>query len=369
MHKAAAGGERFADRYSRQARFAPIGNAGQERLRASTALIVGCGALGASLAQHLTRAGVGTIRIADRDFVEPSNLQRQVLFNEADALAALPKAVAAAEKLRGINSDIAIEAQVTDVNRYTIDALIDGADIVLDGTDNAKTRLLLSDACYGKGIPLVYGGVSGAEGMSAVLVPGATACLRCLIGGEEEAGEGESCNTVGVLSAAVEFVASLQAIETIKYLTGNTDAMRGSWLAADLWRFAVRELGMPAASPDCRYCGPADRQTEPGDSAAGEERSVAGLPVVLCGRDTVQVTMEGPLDLERTMEAFRNRGFALTANRYLLKVSIAAGIQIVMFPDGRVLVQGTSDPDEAMRICREHLFEATRIQGGDVSHG
>ena len=351
MHSRASDG--WVDRYSRQTRFAPIGQPGQRRLGESRALIVGCGALGASLAQHMTRAGVGELRIADRDFVEPSNLQRQTLFHEADALAALPKAVAAAEKLRAINSEISIEAYVLDVNRQTVDPLIEGVDIVLDGTDNAATRLLLIDACYERGIPLVYGGVSGAQGMSAVLIPGDTACLRCVIGGEDEAGEGESCDTAGVLSAAVEWIASLQAIEAIKYLTGNREAVRGTWIAADLWRFGIREFRLPEGSPQCRHCGP---KAGVGRDGRDDDSPSVLPPVALCGRDTVQVTLGSPLDLERIQKQFRTMGFELTVNRYLLKATLPQGEKLVLFPDGRVLVQGVNEPEKALRLCERYLL-------------
>lgn len=345
--------EAFSDRYSRQIRFAPIGEGGQRKLAGSTALIVGCGALGSSLAQHLTRAGVGQIRIADRDYVEPSNLQRQVLFHEADALAALPKAVAAAEKLRCMNSEIHIEPHVMDVNRHTMGLLFEGADIVLDGTDNAATRLLLSDACFERSIPFVYGGVTGAEGMSAVLIPGETACLRCVIGDEAAGGDGDSCDTVGVLSAAVEFVASLQAVEAIKYLTGNRSALRGSWIAVDLWRFAMREFRLPVPSQGCMHCG-----IRSADSVADERDALifnASNPVTLCGRDTVQVMLDTPLDLDRLREWFRKLGCEIMANRYLLKASLSPDHRFVLFPDGRILVQGTSDPEEALRLCQRLL--------------
>lgn len=356
MHNLEA--EAFADRYSRQIRFAPIGAEGQRRLLGSTALIVGCGALGASLAQHLARAGVGRLLIADRDYVEPSNLQRQVLFSEADALAALPKAAAAADKLRGINSGIDIEAFVMDVNRRNAGSLIEEADIVLDGTDNAATRLLLSDACYERGIPFVYGGVTGAEGMSAMLIPGDTACLRCVIGDEAAGGDGESCDTVGVLSAAVEFVASLQVIEAVKYLTGNRDALRGSWIVADLWSFAVRELRLPKPSEDCRRCVAAAADVLAGDSGEWNENGDGVSPsyaIALCGRDSVQVTLDEPLHLDRMREWFSGLGCEVLSNRYLMKAVISPEHRLVLFPDGRMLVQGTSDPEEALRLCRRIL--------------
>lgn len=345
-------GDQWADRYSRQIKFPPIGEGGQKKLKASRVLVVGCGALGASLSQHMTRAGVGGLRIADRDFVEPSNLQRQVLFHEADAIRALPKAVAAADKLCAINSEVNIEAYAIDVNPYTVDSLIDGVDIVLDGTDNAATRLLLSDVCFKRGIPFVYGGVTGAQGMSAILIPGETACLRCVIGDEEDAGEGDSCDTVGVLSMAVEWIASLQALEAIKYLSGNRQAVRNTWISADLWRFGIREFQLPAGLPFCKSCGDTSRERK--WIAAGEDPTVPP-PVALCGRDTVQVTLGSPLDLERLKRQFQLQGCELTVNRYLLKVLLPQGEKLIMFPDGRVLVQGVSEPEKALQLCKRYL--------------
>lgn len=357
----------WADRYDRQIRFAPIGTAGQAKLAGAQALIVGCGALGASLAQHLTRAGVGKVRIVDRDFVEPSNLQRQVLFNEADALAMLPKAVAAADKLRAINGSIEIEALVIDVNYSNLAAVIEGADIVLDGTDNAVTRLLLSDACYARGIPFIYGGVAGSQGMSAVLVPGETCCLRCLIG-DSDAEEGQNCDTAGVLSSSVEFVASLQAVEAVKWLSGNRDAVRKSWIAADLWHFSVRESALPRCSLGCHICG--EPTGEGGKSSQDEhmhgrkgnndDESSAyswrhSAAVALCGRDSVQVTLPTTFQLEQWRGAFERLGYEYHANRYLLKVRLPEGERLVLFPDGRVLVQGVADPARALHLCAYYL--------------
>ncbi|MFF2888421.1 ThiF family adenylyltransferase [Paenibacillus sp. NPDC057967] len=371
MHKQA--NEIWADRYDRQIRFAPIGTKGQACLAKAQALVIGCGALGASLAQHLTRAGVGKVRIADRDYVEPSNLQRQVLFHEADALAALPKAVAAAEKLRAINGSIEIEALVMDVNSSNIAIAMDGVDIVLDGTDNTATRLLLSDACYARNIPFVYGGIAGAEGMSAVFVPGETSCLRCLIGDDADADEGQNCDTAGVLSAAVEFVASLQAVEAIKWLSGNRAAVRKSWITADLWSFSVREFALPGCSPVCRICGGAAvgaaahwTDTRSRDEAYGEterESDTAtyssswgySAAVSLCGRDSVQVTLQASLQLDQWRDVFDRMGYAYKANRYLLKVLLPEGERLVLFPDGRILVQGVTDPARALQLCASYL--------------
>ncbi|MFD1953698.1 ThiF family adenylyltransferase [Paenibacillus thailandensis] len=423
-------GRRYGDeRYSRQIRFAPIGHAGQRRLGESAVLIVGAGALGASLAQHLTRAGVGEIRLADRDYVEPSNLQRQMLFDESDAEAALPKAAAAAAKLRRINGEVSVVPYVTDVNSRTVGPLIDGADLVLDGTDNAATRLLLSDECFRRGIPLLYGGVTGSAGMCATLLPGRTACLRCLIGGEE-AEEGETCDTAGVISPAVDLVASLQAAEALKLLTGNEDALRNTWISADLWPFRLRESQLPAGNGRCPHCSPgrgaergqrleAERRSattaaapvpggpanaghaegegrsasdaqarRPGSGAAAAGYAAGTVPmrqsggaaasagyaperafgrtngsgapaplqaVTLCGRDTVQLTLAAPLPLEAARTELERKGCRLTANPYLLRAELPVGQRLVLFPDGRVLVQGTTDAGEAAALCGAYL--------------
>ncbi|GKU80202.1 ThiF family adenylyltransferase [Paenibacillus sp. L3-i20] len=348
----------WQDRYSRQTKFAPIGPHGQVEFQQSCVLIVGCGALGSSLAQHMVRAGVGEVRIIDRDFVEPSNLQRQVLFNEADALAAVPKAVAASEKLRLINSQIQIVAHVADVNAHTAWHFAKGADIVLDGTDNAATRLLLSDVCYGLNIPFVYGGVTGSNGMSAMLVPGKTACLRCLIGEEHSTDEGDNCSTVGVLSPAVEFVASLQTIEVLKWLSGNRDALRQSLVSADLWKFNFHESSLPAPSNQCSHCG--DTAARNNRKVGASEGRIAPIKmestVVLCGRDSVQVTLPHQIELDLMRRKLEGMDCELTVNRYLVKASLRSGESLVLFPDGRVLVQGVVDSAKAIQLCEHYLL-------------
>ncbi|XEC93425.1 ThiF family adenylyltransferase [Paenibacillus tarimensis] len=351
---AALGDIRYEERYSRQLRFGPIGRNGQEMLRRASVLIVGIGALGASLAQHMARAGVGTVRIADRDYVEPSNLQRQSLFDEQDALQALPKAVAAAKRLQAINSGVQIEAHVTDVTERTVEPLAAGVDLVLDGTDNAGTRLLLNEVCYRNGIPLIYGGVAGSSGMSAVFVPGVTGCLQCVIGGNRDsaADEGMTCDTVGVISPAVDFTASLQAAEALKWLSGNKKAVRRSLLSYDLWTFGFREMQLPGPSSSCPVCGcHADREY---GSVPDVHRQLAAA--ALCGRDTVQVTMPHPLPIREWERVLEERGCRVMANPYLVRAELPGGhLRLVLFPDGRVLVQGTSDPDDAMIVCEKYL--------------
>ncbi|HUC91621.1 MAG TPA: ThiF family adenylyltransferase [Paenibacillus sp.] len=390
MREAAAGltgmeepAAEWRERYSRQIRFAPIGESGQRRLGEAAVLIVGAGALGASLAQHMVRAGVGLVRLADRDYVEPSNLQRQVLFDEEDARLALPKAVAAARRLRGINSAVMVEEHVADVGRREALELTMGVDLVLDGTDNAAARLALNDACYSRGIPLLYGGVAGAQGMSAGFIPGETACLRCVIGGED-VGDGETCDTAGVISPAVELVAALQAGEALKWLAGRREAMRGTWLSAALWPFAVREMRLPAPQPDCPVCGgerpasverdaPSGGDREPADrrdraaGSGGTRQSFAAA--ALCGRDTVQVTTGLPLELDAFERRWLSAGVAVDRNPYLLRASLDGGVRLVLFPDGRVLVQGTSDIAAAVRLCGEYVNDYETEREAGIRHG
>ncbi|CAH1221587.1 hypothetical protein PAECIP111893_04735 [Paenibacillus plantiphilus] len=350
--------------------------------------IVGSGALGASLAQHMVRMGVGTVKLTDRDFVEPSNLQRQMLFDEEDARLALPKAVAAVNKLRRINSDISIEPFVADVTESNVLQLMEGADLVLDGTDNAATRLLLSDACFQLGIPFFYGGIAGAQGMSAVLVPGETACLRCLIGGAEQGDGAETCDTIGVISPIVEWIASMQAVEALKWLSGNGEALRGTWLTANLWPFRLKESAVPAPVSSCSICSPSAlallrssklEQTSSGISmrqpavedeqgAVPGEEDYKGLvymerprAITLCGRDSVQVTLGRHIDLRDLEHALVSLGCTVTANPYLVRAHITDEERLVIFPDGRILVQGTQDPLVAVTLCRRYVVNTLDI--------
>ncbi|WP_261800141.1 ThiF family adenylyltransferase [Paenibacillus sp. PAMC21692] len=373
----------WRERYSRQIRFAPIGEAGQLRLREASVLIAGCGALGASLAQHMARAGVGRLVIVDRDYVEPSNLHRQSLFDEEDARKVLPKAKAAETKLRRINGETIIEAHVADMGYHNVGIFAADADLILDGTDNAATRLLLCDEAFRLGIPFIYGGATASQGMSAMLVPGRTACLSCLIGEEDGAEEGDSCDTRGVLSATVEFVAALQTAEAVKWLTGNKESVRGTWLNADVWNFAVQEYKLPSGVASCGKCGCQARSNsaelhsvEIGlrqplqdsddvnfpDNRDRESRLHGRRSTALCGRDTVQVTMGFALELEREIKYLERLGCGVTINPYLVKAELPSPCteKLVLFPDGRVLVQGTSDMAEAERICDEYLSRHNR---------
>jgi adenylyltransferase/sulfurtransferase len=326
-------------------RFAPIGAAGQERLGASSVLIVGMGALGAVLASHMVRSGVGLVRFADRDYVEKSNLQRQMLYDEDDAAAGLPKAVAAQRKLSRINSSVRLEPVVADVTATNVEELLAGVDVVLDGTDNFRTRLLLNDACFKHGVPFVYGGAVSSQGMTAVFVPGETSCLRCLIGSDPDGG-GETCDTIGVVSPIVDIVASFQAIEAIKLLVGAAEARRRGLLSLEIWRHQVFEMKLAPSKPGCPTCGalPSYPSLD----------SVESETTTLCGRETVQVRASRPFDLDRLAERLAPV-CAVERNPFLLRATLPEGERLVLFPDGRTLVQGTEDVVRAKSLYDRYI--------------
>lgn len=330
-------------RYSRQMLFKPIGPAGQRRISASRVLIVGMGALGTVLASHMVRAGVGTLRMVDRDYVELSNLQRQMLYDEDDAAQSLPKAVAAERKLSRINSLVTLEPVVADVTPLNVNQLADGIDLVLDGTDNFRTRLLLNDICFQKGIPLVYGGAVSSQGMTAMLVPGETCCLRCLIGSGD--GGGATCDTVGVIAPIVDIVASFQAVEALKYMAGDVEARRDGLLSLDVWHYQSMNLRLPGPKKDCPTCG---RKEYPSLEAAESEAST------LCGRETVQIQGKRRLDLLEWEERLAP-SCAVSRNPFLLRAELPEGERLVLFPDGRVLVQGTEDPVRARTLYDRYI--------------
>ncbi|MGO9111737.1 MAG: ThiF family adenylyltransferase [Thermoguttaceae bacterium] len=335
-------------RYARQMRYAPLGEEGQRRLAASRALICGCGALGSLLANTLVRAGVGTVRLVDRDFVELSNLHRQSLFDEADVAAGLPKAVAAAEKLRKINASVEIEPMVAHVGPENVEPLCEGMDVILDGTDNFETRYLLNDAAVHLNLPWVYGGCVGAEGQTMTIVPGETGCLRCLLPECPPPGSTPTCDTAGVLAPIVGVIASIQAQEAIKILSGNRSAISRQLTVIDLWqnRFLqldVRNLRDRADCPACKQ-----RQFI---WLAGQQGSRAA---VLCGRNAVQLTQPGPsvpLDaLARRLEGVGR----VTRNPFLLRLKVEE-FEITLFPDGRAIIQGTDDTTVARTVYARYV--------------
>ena len=325
------------DRYARQWRYAPLGREGQERLARSRVLICGCGALGSVIANTLARAGVGHLRIVDRDFLELNNLQRQVLFDEQDVAQGLPKAIAAANKIQQINSEIEIEPMVVDIDHRNILNLADSMDIVLDGTDNFETRMLLNDAALRLSKPWIFGGCIGAEGQTMTIIPGETACLRCVLRQPPPPGETPTCDTAGILGSIVNVVASIQSIEAIKILSGHTEKIQQGLMVVDLWDNRIRQVGTRAirSANDCPAC------------AGGESLWLDGQrgsqSAVLCGRNAVQLrTLEKEnLDLAQLAEKLKGRG-EVVSNKFLVRLSVE-DFEFTLFPDGRAIVGGTDD--------------------------
>lgn len=336
-------------RYVRQTRFAPFGERGQSRLSASRVLICGCGALGSVIAENLTRAGVGHVRLVDRDFLEITNLHRQVLYDEEDVAAELPKAVAAERKLRKINSGVEIEAHVTDVDFTNIERLADDVDCICDGTDNFETRFLLNDAAHAFGIPWVYGGCIGAEGQQMTIIPGETACLRCLMDDVPPPGTTPTCDTAGVLGPIVSVIASTQAMEAIKILSGNLDAVSRTLNVFDLWDSRLRQINMDGLrdASECLTCKQGEYPWLKGEKG--------GHSSVLCGRNAVQLSFPGraSIDLEDLTNKL-GRVAPVRANPFLIRVDVES-YTITVFPDGRAIISGTEDVAEAKTVYAKYI--------------
>lgn len=323
-------------RYSRQMLFTPIREAGQQKLVNSTVLVVGAGALGTVICNHLVRAGVGRVRLIDRDYVELSNLQRQMLFDEEDAKQAMPKAIAAKNKLAKMNSTVSIEAIVGNATNENINELIKDTDVVLDGTDNFSTRYLLNDACFKHNIPFSYGGVVSSRGMTAFFIPNETPCLRCIT--NEGTESGQTCDTVGVISPAVDMISSLQTTETLKFLTGNKNNLRNTLKTVDIWFNQQYDMKLSNPDQNCRTC---QKKEYP-----ALQRTALDSEVVLCGRDTVQIHHKSRMDLEN-LEKQLAKVATVQRTPFLLKATFNKTINLIIFADGRVLVQGTEDPVQA----------------------
>lgn len=332
------------DRYVRQIRFGPWGEDSQQKLSESTALICGCGALGSVIANTLARAGAGTLRIVDRDFLEMNNLQRQVLYDEDDVRAGLPKAIAAANRLGRINSEMTIEPIVADVNATNIEALLVGVDAIVDGTDNFETRYLLNDASHAFGVPWVYGGCIGAEGQTMTIVPGETACLRCLMPEPPPPGSTPTCDTAGILAPIINVVASYQACEVLKLLSGHRKQLQRDLLVVDMWDNRVRQVKLDSLREQncCATCGKGEYPWLSG--RAGSDVAV------LCGRNSVQLTFPNsdPVDLERLSAAWSGMG-SVETNRFLARLTTDEFV-LTVFADGRAIIGGTDDPTEAKSI-------------------
>jgi molybdopterin-synthase adenylyltransferase len=337
------------ERYARQARYAPLGVEGQRRLLASRALIVGCGALGSVIANTLARAGVGHLRIVDRDFLELNNLQRQVLYDEDDVSAGIPKAIAAANKLARINSQITIEPLVTDVEPANVLELVAGVDVILDGTDNFETRMLLNDVAHHERIPWVYGGCLGAEGQTMTIVPAETACLRCLMHDAPPPGTTPTCDTAGILGPIVNIVASLQANEAIKLLSGNRAAINRSLSVIDIWENRIRQVNLDAlaAGNDCPTCKRGEFPWLRGERSSHS--------AVLCGRNAVQISPAGRAAVSLETLAAKLAGVGLvTQNRYLLRLAVDDYL-LTIFPDGRAIIGGTDDMATARTVYARYI--------------
>ena len=334
------------DRYSRQTRFSSIGQAGQERLRAAKVLVVGCGALGSAAVDLLARAGVGHLTVVDRDFVELSNLQRQLLFDEADAAAGLPKAIAAARAVARINSEVEIEPVVADVTPNNVERLVATAQVVIDGTDNLETRYLVNDACVKQGVPWIYGGAVASTGMAMAIVPGETACFRCLFPVSSAPGTIATCDTAGVLASTVVMVAAFQWTAAVKLLIGSREGVGELW-AFDVWSQDHEHTPVPR-QPDCPAC--VRRRFE------YLEAEVTSRAATLCGRNAVQVSpaVVIDLDLARLAERLASVGEVTAKGDFLLRFE-AEDHELTIFPDGRAIVKGTSDTSVARALYARYV--------------
>ncbi len=322
------------ERYSRQILFRGIGEEGQQRLAASRVAIVGCGATGSALAGLLARAGVGSLRIIDRDYVEPSNLQRQSLFDENDAAESLPKAIAAARRIAAFNSGIVIEPKVDDLVPGNIAGLLEGMELVLDGTDNFETRYLLNDYAVDRSLPWIYSAAVGSYGVTLNVLPGATACLACIFP-DSPRGMVETCETSGILNSAVNLVASIAATEALKLLVGTEKhpQLRRTLLSFDLWTNDRAEISAAKPRPGCRACGERDFV-----HLAGEGRP----HITLCGRNSVQIhERQRPIDFAEMDRRLQPHG-VVRHNDFVLRFW-RDPYEMTLFPDGRAIIKGTTD--------------------------
>ena len=332
------------EKYSRQILFQPIGVEGQQKLAAAQVVIVGCGALGTAQANALVRAGVGRLRIVDRDYVEESNLHRQSLFDEADAAETLPKAVAAERKLKRINSEVQVEGVVADVDSRNIEEFVSGFQVIVDATDNYETRYLLNDVSLQLGIPWIYGAVVGSYATTMTILPGRTPCLACVFSRPPQ-GLHETCDTVGVISPAVSWAAAVQVTEALKFLVGREGDLHHSLIGYDVWKNHYQSI-KPSRDPQCRACGTRDFTYLHG---AGPTH------ISMCGRNSVQIHQsEGRgLDLGALKSRLEHFG-PVRANEFLLKCFLDP-YELTVFPDGRAIIKGTQDPAIARSLYAKYI--------------
>lgn len=332
-------------KYSRQVLFEPIGPEGQEHLLGSSAVLVGCGAIGAATANLLVRSGIGRLRILDRDFVEPSNLQRQTLFDESDAAEALPKAVAAERKLRAINSEVQVEGVVADLNPRNASELLSGFPLILDGTDNFETRFLVNDFAVQSGTPWIYAAAVASYGVTMTILPGQSACLACLLDSGGAIGLEETCDTIGVLGPIVNLIASLEVAEALKLLSGRHTALHGRLISCDVWSGRFQSV-RPARNPECRVC------------ARRNFSHLAGLAqphITMCGRDSVQIHEQSrSLDLKALEKRLAASIPDVRYNDFLLRFRIPP-FEMTVFCDGRAILKGTKDPSVARSLYAKYI--------------
>lgn len=339
----------YQSRYSRQILFQPIGRTGQDKLKEARVAVVGMGALGTVLSNHMVRAGVGFVRIIDRDFVEDSNLQRQMLYDEEDAKQHLPKAIAGANKLRKINSLVTVEPIIADLNATNGESLLTDVDLILDGTDNFTVRYLINDIAVKHRIPWVYGGAVSSKGMFAAIRPYETPCYRCLFP-SPPSGRGETCDTTGVIGPIIHIIASYQAVEGLKLLTGATDHMNPNLEQFELWTNQHMQMNISKGRNEgCPACGRGEFEFLNPLTESGEDFSS------LCGRDTVQVVprVKRTVDLGELADRLQPIG-AVEQNAFLLRFHID-GRTLVFFRDGRVLIQGTDDMSVARTLYAKYV--------------
>ncbi|MGE0127110.1 MAG: ThiF family adenylyltransferase [Blastocatellales bacterium] len=335
------------ERYSRQILFPGIGKEGQQRLARSHVVIIGCGALGAMHAEMLARAGVGRLRLIDRDFIEASNLHRQIMFEERDVADRLPKAVAAASRVNRINSEVQVEAVVKDVNYSNIEELIRDADVVLDGTDNFEARFLINDAAVKLDKPWVYGAAVSSYGVQMTILPHVTPCLRCVFPEMPAPGTSPTCDTAGVILPIIATVASYQVSEALKILTGQTEKLHGSIIQFDLWQNTFTRLNLRERAEDCPAC---QQHCYDFLNARGGQ-----LVTTLCGRNAVQImpSTAAQVDFAKLAEQMRDAG-EVSYNRFLLKLKTGEH-EITVFHDARCIIKGTDDPNVARSIYARYI--------------
>ena len=335
------------NRYIRQTIFPGIGPEGQQKLLAARVVVIGCGATGTVIANHLARAGVGHLTIVDRDFIELNNLQRQLLFDERDLTDHLPKAVAAERKLRSINSEIEVRGVVVDANPDNIERLIGGATLVMDGTDNFETRYIINDACVKHEIPWVYTGAVSSYGMSQTIIPGQTACLRCLSPDMPPPGTAATCDTAGVVGPLVSAVASISATEAIKLIVGQGELNRGI-IHFDVWYNSFEQFGSAGPRFDCPACQ--QRKYEFLNQEIGSQT------VSLCGRNAIQIRRPGvTIPLEHLAKQLHDVSQITAQNDFLLRFTVDDDYELTVFADARAIIKGTQDEQVARGLYAKYV--------------